>query len=149
MDPNTAVLLSALISAVVAAVVSIAVTAVSIRNSRVSVLIERVAELNRLAIEFPYFEDDRFCRNLPSSHAKYDEKYLRYENYCCLVFNLLEAIWLHYRGNERAMARVVYPRELILRHKGWWSAPCEKADNALGYATAFAAYVNRVVKSKL
>lgn len=149
MDPNLALFISTGIATVVATIVSVTITKATIRSEKATQLSERVAELNRLAIEHPYFEDDKFCNNLPSLHAKYNERYLQYENYCCLVFNLLEAIWLHCRGNESKMARLAYPPELILRHKRWWQSPIEYVNNVSGYDKGFRGYVDRIIKANM
>jgi len=52
-----------------------------------------------ISIEYPYLEDDKYCEKW-SSKDKSTVITMRYENYCCFVFNLLERGWKHFGGNK-------------------------------------------------
>ena len=71
------------------------------------------------------------------------DRAMRYDNYCCLVFNTIERIWKHCKGNENRIEEFLSSKEMINRHKAWWRS--EKENNA-GYGYAFAEFVNSFLK---
>lgn len=134
---------TALVSAVVSAVVSGAVGYVSSvtvhRRAERSQLLDQVSDLNRLALEFPYLENDDFCRRWTPGDS--DERYQRYASYCCMVFNILERAWRHFKANRTNLEKHIGVRELIVRHQAWWKAPGDPTENLRGYEAGFREFV--------
>ncbi len=94
-----------------------------------------------ISIKYPYLEDDAFC-NKWKTKKKYSAEELRYENYCCIVFNIIETLYLHYGGNKNKIEGFLAVKELIRRHHKWWKAPSGKLDNIDGYDKGFRQFVN-------
>ncbi|MGO9567870.1 MAG: hypothetical protein ACLP5H_10045 [Desulfomonilaceae bacterium] len=128
---------SAIISAIIAAIVSVAVCVFTLRSQRRSRIYDLIDKVIGISIDYPYLEDDNFCKAWKEID-KTTEEAMRYENYCCLVFNLLEHLWSFNNGNESKIAKMFYASEMIRRHKVWWKLDL---DNIYGYDPAFRQYV--------
>lgn len=89
-----------------------------------------------ISIEYPYLEEDGFCSNWTNNPI--DEKYMRYDNYCCYVFNLLERIYVYFNGDKIKMGKVVYFEEYIHRHQKWFMS---EPENSGGYSAEFNNFV--------
>ncbi len=121
-----------LIATIVSSIVAYFVASRTNRYSEISRIDEQILKLNILAVEYPYLEDDDFCagwNDRPKSPHQ-DEKYMRYDNYCCIVFNLIENLWDHYNGNKKKIEDYFYVKEVALRHRQWWIS---EAQNEEGY----------------
>lgn len=134
-------ILAALISSVTAAVVSWAMNRKTRRDQERSELRAFITQLNMIAIQYPYVEDDAFCAKWPSANPP-AEADMRYDNYCCLVFNLLERLWKHYKGRDDRIHAVFGATEMIRRHRVWWRSTRNRVDNLGGYDLGFIQYVD-------
>lgn len=141
---------SALISAVVSAVVSGAIgffcSWVIQRRTERSHISDRLDELNRTALEYPYLEDDAFCAQW--SPGGQDERHQRYSSYCCMVFNVLERAWRHHGGDRAKIEESIGVRELVERHQAWWKRPDCQTDNIRGYQKGFRDFVAQYLKEE-
>jgi hypothetical protein len=93
--------------------------------------------LIELAIEYPFLESDEFCSQWPSSNRDKQDG-MRYENFCCHVFNLVQQCFEFCRGDELKMKPILHPDELIWRHRLWWQ---NDEENQRGYPVEFRQYV--------
>jgi hypothetical protein len=124
-------------TAIIATIVSWFVARRQVRAAERASLEHQVDELLRIAIEYPYLEDDEFVAEADNLNTDKDKR-LRYECYCCFVFNLMERVWRHCGGNREKVEQVIYVRELVLLHKRWW---LRASDNSLGYPKKFCEFV--------
>jgi len=139
---------SAAIATIVATVISIIVsTFVSTLLQNRKTIKEEMARLRqdikdllKISIEYPYLEDNTFC-NSWSSANKNDEKVQRYDNYCCIVFNLISQIYKLFEGDESKIDDFFATKEMIVRHKKWWKSPSGFLENLNGYSSDFRSYV--------
>src|SRR5271157_3384503 len=92
-------IVSAILSAIIAAIVSWAICARTLREHQRSQLHDLVTMVIGIGIEYPYLEDDNFCASWKEMD-KTTERAMRYDNYCCLVFNLMERLWQFSEGKE-------------------------------------------------
>ena len=136
--PLTAAILSAIVSAIVAFFVS----RKTLRAQRLQHIENMITKLIDIGITYPYLESDAFCAAWNDADKK-DKEVMRYDNYCCLVFNLLETMWKFYNGNTKKMEDFFYAREMIVRHKQWWNSQQENTD---GYKVEFRDYINAVIR---
>lgn len=133
--------ISGLIAGTIAALVSWVICRVTLRTQRRKALDDMIDKIVMVGIEYPYLEDDDFC----SSWLKTDrttEMAMRYGNYCCLVFNMLERLWLFQKGNSNRIEQVFYASEVIRRHKGWWK---DDHNNLRGYPIEFHRYIYDII----
>lgn len=149
MTKEEVALISALISAFISAVVSFVVNKMSRDKSELDHLHGEVMQINLLAMQYPYLEDDAFCSSWGSrkNAPKEDwEKYQRYDNYCCIVFNVIERIFRFYGGRREKIEGFLAVKELIRRHKSWWAKPSGTLENINGYPPELRNFVNSYLK---
>jgi hypothetical protein len=133
-------LISAGFSTLFATVISIIVTKRTILSQNECKLHDEILQLNLLAIEYPYFEDDAFCNAYSPSLSS--PELLRYDSYCCIVYNLLQNIWEHFNGDEAKIACFFGSKEMFVRHKKWWLSHKNRKANLDGYPIAFVNYAD-------
>ncbi len=133
----SATVIATVVASIIGAASGVFVGLYSLRDQRKQKLVAQVDRVVDLGIEYPYLENDEFCRNWPADEIN-DEKYMRYDNYCCQVFNLLERIWQFSKGQPDSMRDFIYFEELIFRHKKWWFSEIE---NREGYEKGFLFFV--------
>lgn len=124
-------IVTAAVSVILSAVVSWFVCRATLRAQAETVLRTRISELIQISIQHPELEDDDFCKGWKSSKDNPSEKYMRYDNYCCLVFNLLEGLFVFGHGNLKKMEELFGAEEMIVRHQNWWIS--ERSQNIKGY----------------
>ena len=143
MDP-AAIVNSAVVAAVVSGAVAGAVSLSAVRwqQSRGELLALRstLDALNRIAMDFPYLESDRYAASWKADD-KEDDQRLRYESYCVSVFNLLERYWSYYGGHRQSIEDAIGVGEWVRRHQAWWKYPQRRLDNVRGYRRGFRAFV--------
>ena len=135
-------LVSALLAAAVSAIISIIIARFTIGANRRQHIENMISKIIDISITYPYLEDDAFCAAWPLAD-KTDREAMRYENYCCLVFNLLETLWQHCDGDSRKIDDMFFAREMIMRHKTWWKSD---SNNLGGYNIEFHRYIDSVIK---
>jgi hypothetical protein len=135
-----ATLLSALVSAFVASIISKR----ALRAQAWADLVRRIDQTTMIGIQYPYVEDENFCGSWPPPGAP-EEPYQRYDNYCCLVFNLLEDLYGHFKGRAARIEERFGAREMIVRHRRWWRDPQVSPLNRAGYGDGFCGYVEATI----
>lgn len=138
-------IVAALVSAGIAAVVAWLISRKTRRDQERSELNALVAQLNAITIQYPILEDDDFCAKWPPK-APPAETDMRYDNYCCLVFNLVERLWRHFKGNAQKINDFFGATEMICRHRKWWLDSKNRTPNYGGYPLEFVQYVDAVLK---
>jgi hypothetical protein len=140
-DFNISTLISTAIATIVASSISLFVANKNKRNLERSKLLDYIMQINHLAIQYPYFEDDNFCNMWARDKCLSDEKFQRYENYCCIVFNLIEEMWRHFSGDKQKIEEFFGVAEMVKRHSKWLNDSTAKSENAYGYKLAFLDYI--------
>ena len=134
-----------ILAAIISGIISCWIAIGSLHAQTEQVLTQQILQLNMLAMQYPYLEDDEFCVEWLTNKASKDEKYMRYDNYCCIVFNLIENIWKHFKGNRKRIESFFAIKELIVRHKLWWKNPSGPFENIEGYGPDFIAFINTYI----
>jgi hypothetical protein len=140
MDPTvfatvTATIVASLISSGIAIIVGRRAT----RYAEISRIDEQIMKLNEITIEYPYLENDSFCEGWSENRELPSPEYMRYDNYCSMVFNLIENLWDHFHGDREKIEDYYGCKEMILRHRQWWA--CEP-ENKEGYRKEFRAFID-------
>jgi len=142
------VIISAIISASISAIIS-SIVSYRIANKKnikdeEGRLNEHILVLNKISIEYPYLEDYDFCKAWRKNSN--DERYLRYEVYCCIAFNLLEQLYKLYKGDKIKIENFICVKELVQMHKLWWKNPTGIFENISGYNQKFREYIETFLK---
>ena len=136
------IILSAMVSLIVSAIVARLTVWWTANSDEKRAIREGTMRIIGWAIEYPFLESDDFCRSWPNT-TRTDDDRLRYENYCCHVFNQLEHAWELFKGDERKMRCCLCPKELIVRHRKWWE---DEPDNDEGYSVEFRQFVANILR---
>lgn len=135
-----------IISTCIASLVAYGVAYFRARYDERKAIHDMIAKMLELAMAYPHVESDEFLDNWPDVPNATDSDRLRYEIYCCYVFNLLERVWLFSKddySDEGSVANeILHVPEIIADHKRWWLS--DKA-NQNGYTRSFQSYVDRVI----
>lgn len=133
-------IISALVSSAIAALVSLGVTRSAVRKQDEMLLHSEIMHMNGLAIQYPFLEQDSFCNSYDEDAQ--DDMSLRYDNYCCIVFNILEKLHRFHKGNKTAIEGFFGVQEVVGRHRKWWTSTGNQRDIAYGYPMNFIQYVD-------
>lgn len=107
-------------------------------------------ELNRIleiGIEYPYFESKPFTELWTLNKSSQDEKYLRYDMYCNLIFNYLNHVFEHFDKNKTKVEDFVDIKTWIRLHKYNWENPVDENENIDGYGEDFRKFINSYIKA--
>jgi len=136
-------------SAAIATLVSTAVNVIinlRMRNSdEAKRLQEQLHDINKISIEHPSLEDPAFTNGW-NNRNKSDIQYLRYENYCAIVFNFLERLCYHCNFNEKKINRFVNAKDWIRNHRQCWENPATEFENADSYPSKFRKLISEYLK---
>lgn len=141
MSEIGATVLSTVISTVIASVIAIVVSRSQNRTSSQQSIEENVTKMLDLTIAYPVLESEELCKKWPDSKIEEHDK-IRYDSYCCLIFNTMERAWEHCNGGRQGLRTMLHVDELILRHQRWWV--CE-SENRKGYIIGYRDFVDSVI----
>lgn len=134
----------ALLSASISAGIAFSVAALTRRTGQRQYIESLITKIIEIGITYPYLEDDDFCANWTKANRR--DEGMRYDNYCCLVFNLLEQLWRYSRQNPKMIEDIFGAREMIVRHRVWWGS---EVHNHTGYRDVrFHEYINAVINQE-
>ncbi|TWV14435.1 hypothetical protein FQ707_04625 [Bacteroidaceae bacterium HV4-6-C5C] len=136
--------LAATISAIAATVTTI-MTYMLYRKRRQQKLYEKLDRILEIGIQYPYVENSNFISQWLDYRTSQDEKYLRYDMYCNLIFNYLAAVYDHYKGNKKSIEDFVDVKTWIRAHQLNWKNPVEPNENIDGYSNKFRDFINSYI----
>lgn len=136
-----ATIIATITSSAVAALVAYLTVRWGLKIEDYSVIQDNLTKLIEISIQYPYLEDDNYCAKWTGSSVQSEED-LRYDNYCCLVFNLMSKAFKYYNYNDEKTNMFLYTPELINRHKKWW---LRTKDNKKAYSEEFQYFVSRMM----
>lgn len=133
-------------SAAVATIISSSVaTFVALKiNSSNSLknLNDQLDAIIKIAIQYPYLENSVFTNTWTLNCNSQDEMYLRYDNYCTLVFNYLSRLCAHYNYDKLKIENHLNVRDWIRLHRQCWENPSTPFENADGYSKEFKNFIS-------
>mgnify|MGYP001466640284 CR=1 FL=1 len=136
-----ATLVSVIISGFVSAIVAYLTVKFQNREKKRLFIEQTINEVLNISMEYPLLENDDFCAKW-YLRDNCDIDRMRYENYCCRVFNLLERIWFFCGGNMEKINMIIYVEEWVLQHKIWWQMDIY---NIYGYKYDFRVFINGLI----
>ncbi len=116
---------------------------------------ERLFRIQQIAFEYPYVEDDNFISGWNQFVDEYRKganieekrlwKYLQYEQYCEMIFNLLE-LALNFYKKEEELLQLIDFKSWIREHKEWWKNPLDEHSNYDTYDERVIQLVDKWIK---
>lgn len=90
---------------------------------------DKLSQLIEFSMAYPHIEDDRYCeswlehKNSTVGNDEVYNKLLRYDAYCCLVFNFISEVnSSKFFGSSKVLSNFGI-KELIGRHWRWFESP--------------------------
>ena len=139
------------ISAALIATVSSTITSIVINlwitdSSSKKSIDDQLDAILKIAIEYPYLESEHFTNSWTSKFDRNDEKYLRYDIYCTLLFNYLSRVASHYKYKNNKIESYIAIKDWIRLHARYWNDPAVDYENIDSYDKSFTELVNSYLK---
>lgn len=126
----TAAAIATLISSGIATTVTLLIN----RGNSLKNLNDQLDSILKISIQYPYLENPKFTATWNDNVNSTDELYLRYDNYCNLVFNYMERLCKYYKFNEKKIQNHINIKDWIRVHKQCWLNPSIPYENSDGYS---------------
>lgn len=130
-----------IISAIISMVVSISSTVLfnkwQVKKEEHRRLNDKFDAILKIALEYPYLENVYFTSEWTSKYGKNDEKALRYEVYCTLLFNFLEEFSKFHSFNEKKIEKEIAVKDWVRLHRKYWRDPTIPNENVDTYDKKF------------
>lgn len=146
---NTTIALVSTTASVVCAIIAGISAYFSYRFKREDGRADLEKELNRileLGVMYPHFEYAPFTKDWVNQRGKDNEKYLRYDIYCNLIFNFLHHVYEYYDGDKEKIEAYVDVKSWIRMHKQNWQHPVDDNENIDGYDKPFRDFINSYIQ---
>lgn len=131
------IITSAAIATIVSAITSASVALlIASRNSK-KAIDDQLDGLLKIAIQYPYLECKDFTNTWSSKYDRNDEKALRYEVYCTLVFNFMSRLCEYYKYDQNKIEQHIAIKQWARIHSKYWHDPTEAYENVDTYDEGF------------
>ncbi|MPM00719.1 hypothetical protein SDC9_46949 [bioreactor metagenome] len=147
MQESQIVLISigvATISAIAAAI-SAWLTYSIAKRSELNDLEKNLDDILKIGIEYPYLESKRFTIRWNELKDTDDERYLRYDMFCNLVFNYIHKVYQHFNGDKSKIESYVDIKSWVRLHEQNWRNPIDPHENIDGYDEKFRIFINSYI----
>lgn len=147
MEESTLLIITALAAAIsaICAAISTVMTYRLYRKEKKQKLNDKLDRILEIGIEYPYVENANFISRWVEEKNGQDEKYLRYDMYCNLMFNFLAALYAHYNGCKEDVEGFVDVKTWVRAHKLNWKHPVDPNENIDGYSPKFREFINSYI----
>jgi hypothetical protein len=103
---------------------------------------KKLEDIIKIAIEYPYLESKNFTSLWNEEKEKNDVRYLRYDNFCNLLFNYLHKVYEVFDGDKTKIESYIDVKNWIYLHEDNWKNPIESHENIEGYDEGFRDFIN-------
>jgi len=138
----TSAALATLISAITSAIVALLITKSNTKKS----LDDQLDGILKIAIQFPYLESRDFAASWTSKCDKSDEKIVRYDVYCTLLFNYLSRVSSYYKFNQEKIEKNLALKDWARIHKNYWHDPLVPHENTDIYDSKFVDIIEKSIR---
>lgn len=110
---------------------------------------KQLTSILELTIKYPYLEDVAFTESWNDWKAKGcppDELYMRYDQFCNILFNYLASLYRIKNGDEKEIEDFLDVKSWVRLHRQIWENPRIPAENVDGYSKEFRRYINDFLK---
>ena len=109
-----------------------------------------IQDLNRIieiGIQYPYLESKAFTSKWIENMNSNDERYLRYDMFCNLVFNFLSNLYDFHEKDKSKIEGFVDVKSWVRLHKYCWQHPIDENENIDGYSEDFRMFINSYINT--
>lgn len=139
-------LISAITAAVISAITSWLVTLWLARQDRKKRIEDKLEMILKIAVEYPYLESEAFTQSWKPGFDQSDEKLLRYDMYCTLLFNYLSNVAKHFKYDPVKIEREIAVKDWVRLHGNYWQNPTSSYENIDSYDKEFVQLINSYLK---
>jgi hypothetical protein len=139
---------SAAIATIISAITSAGVTLLLARSNAKKSLDDQLDGILKIAVQYPYLESKDFTNAWTSTYDRNDEKALRYEVYCTMVFNFLSRLAEYYKYDDKKIHEHVAVKPWVRIHAKYWKDPTDAYDNVDSYDDCFVSLIEGYLKGK-
>lgn len=105
-----------------------------------SIYSERLFKIQDISFNNPHLEDknfiegwDSFCKKhkakeIADNEDSYAKKYLQYEQYCEMIFNLISDTYGSCKSEKKTLDKVAF-KDWARIHEMWWNNPLDEHSN--------------------
>lgn len=137
---------AAAIATLVSALTSTLVTRWVAGTNKKKSIEDQLDGILKIAIQYPYLESEKFTSNWSGDSEPEDEKYLRYDMYCTLLFNYLARVAEFYSYNTDKIENYIAIKDWVRLHAKYWLNPVSSYENIDSYDKKFVDLINRYLK---
>ena len=137
---------SATIASLISIIISSTISLVIANSNKKKGLDDQLDSLLKIAVQYPYLESQSFTNLWNSSFDQDDERMLRYDVYCILLFNYLSRVASHYKYSSSKIEAYVGIKDWVRLHKKYWEDPTSSYENIDGYDKEFVDLIKRYLK---
>jgi hypothetical protein len=137
---------SAAIAIIISAFTSATVSLWIANSNQRKNLDDQLDGILKIAVQYPYLESRQFTDTWESAFDKNDEKYLRYEVYCTMVFNFLSRLCSYYKFNETKIENHLAVKDWVRIHRKYWKDPTEAYENTDTYDKKFVDLIEKYLR---
>lgn len=141
--------LSSLLPAITAAIIGLCQLANSIelkKRDEYLALRNRLESILAMTITYPDLENPTVTEHWKENRLSEEERFMRYDQFCNIVFNFLEDVFLYYKGDTEKIEKFIDVQSWVELHKQNWLYPRTEGENFRGYDYNFYAYINSLLK---
>lgn len=139
-------IISAIIAAIVSIITSWLVTLKLSNDDRRNRIDDQLDTILKIAMEYPYLESEKFTNSWTPDFDENDEKYLRYEIYCNLLFNYLSRVAKYNKYDQSKIEDYIAIKDWVRFHGKYWANPTSPYENIDSYDTEFVQLINGYLK---
>ncbi len=116
------------------------------KKTKLSQLEKDLEDILKLAIEYPYLESKKFTNEWDSNKDSDDERYLRYDIYCNILYNFIVRVYVYYKGDSLKIENFIDIKNWVNLHSQNWKNPVDPKENIEGYDIKFQKYINSYLR---
>jgi hypothetical protein len=137
---------SAAIATIISAATSSVISLLIANSNKKRELNNQLDGILKIAVQYPYLESSQFTNTWTSKFDVNDERYLRYEVYCTLVFNFLSRLCSYYKFDETKIEKHLAVKDWVRLHKKYWKDPTDAYENTDSYDKDFVSLIEKYLR---
>jgi hypothetical protein len=137
---------SAAIATLISALTSASITLWLNKNNAKRHIDDQLDAILKISVQYPYLESQTFTSTWIDEKNSNEEKYLRYDVYCTLLFNYLSRVATFYRYDKKKIENYIAIKDWVRLHKEYWLNPTSSYENIDSYDDKFRTLINYYIK---
>ncbi len=114
----------------------------------------QLTRILEFTIQYPYLESRHITENWEAEAIKarnnkdyvLSEEFMRYDQFCNLLFNFLEELYNFYKGDKEKIENYIDIKNWVRIHRQIWNTPLNENENIDGYQKEFRDFINSYIE---